>query len=230
MVDSLEHTARHLDHQERLMPKPRPSFDMSRYQELKSLGLPQRQIAKAMGIPEATLRTNLKVLRQHQEQGTPIGDQGGPPSTETERPEGDLRVQQDDQGPPPLYVHPGIPDDTAEESVRGAEDIEGLHQSIPVLPLAGLQQDAQGTPQVSLSPHLVEALTEAWPDLQALITWWQERQRQVHQAGDPDRELTRQTYHVQRRFIDLIKREADLDGTTYAAVVNRAFAQYFGER
>jgi hypothetical protein len=42
--------------------------------------------------------------------------------------------------------------------------------------------------------------------------------------------LTRQTYHVERRYIDAVKREADRTGESYAAIVNRAFAQYFAGR
>ena len=52
----------------------------------------------------------------------------------------------------------------------------------------------------------------------------------MEQGGDPERALQRQTYHVEKRFIEAIRREADLQGLTYAAVVNRAFAQYFADR
>ena len=89
----------------------------------------------------------------------------------------------------------------------------------------------QGTPQAALSPHLTADLAAAWPELQALLAWWRERHELVEQAGAPERALQRQTYHVEKRFIEAIRREADLQGLTYAAVVNRAFAQYFaGER
>ena len=46
----------------------------------------------------------------------------------------------------------------------------------------------------------------------------------------PERQLERQTYHIERRFIDAVRREADLTGESYAAIVNRAFAQYFAGR
>jgi len=80
---------------------------------------------------------------------------------------------------------------------------------------------------VALSPALVEELTAAWPDLQAIAHWWQERQHLAQQDDAPDRKLTRQTYHVEQRYIDAVKREADRTGESYAAVVNRAFARYF---
>jgi predicted transcriptional regulator len=64
------------------MPKARPPFDTPRYESLKAQGLSQRAIAEQMGMPEATLRNNLKVLAQAvartAEEGIPIGDQGLP--------------------------------------------------------------------------------------------------------------------------------------------------------
>ena len=46
------------------MPKQRPPFDTQRYESLKAQGLSQRAIAEVMGMPEATLRNNLKVMAQ----------------------------------------------------------------------------------------------------------------------------------------------------------------------
>jgi hypothetical protein len=83
---------------------------------------------------------------------------------------------------------------------------------------------------VALSPALLEELTALWPDLQAIAHWWQERQRLAQQDEAPERKLTRQTYHVEQRYIDAVKREADRTGESHAAVVNRAFARYFGGR
>ena len=86
------------------------------------------------------------------------------------------------------------------------------------------------SPPAALSSHLMEELTAVWPDLQALAHWWQERQHLVQEAETPDRKLARQTYHVEQRYIDAVKREADRTGESYAAVVNRAFARYFAGR
>jgi hypothetical protein len=83
---------------------------------------------------------------------------------------------------------------------------------------------------VVLSPALLEELTAVWPDLQAIAQWWQERQRLAQQDDAPDRKLIRQTYHVEQRYIDAVKREADRTGESHAAVVNRAFARYFAGR
>jgi hypothetical protein len=66
------------------MPKQRPPFDYECYASLKAQGLSQRQIAREMGMPDATLRNNLKVY-----QGNTIGV----PTTST-------KVDQDTPIPP----------------------------------------------------------------------------------------------------------------------------------
>lgn len=63
------------------MPKQRTPLDYDRYRELQSQGLSRRQIAKALGIPESTLRDNLKVLQKGQ-QSPPEVDLGTQQSQE----------------------------------------------------------------------------------------------------------------------------------------------------
>src|SRR4029453_976927 len=130
------------------MPKQRPPFDYNLYEELKAQGLSQRAIAQEMGMPEATLRNNLKVLAQSIGEGLPMGDLGPPRQGSMEVDQGLPEVSHRSthpgdtsiplsfapegppsahQGTPPLYVHPGIPDDS-EESPVGAEDIAGVHE------------------------------------------------------------------------------------------------------
>jgi hypothetical protein len=259
------------------MPKVRTPLDVERYLELHRQGLSQRQIAKELGIPESTLRENLRAMQKAQashglpqgDQGPPKGDTGipaspphvnqgthqstlkgdngirtpqvslGPPQPDQAEtavraacvmpqpppggPEGAHEVH---QGGPPLYVHPGIPDD-AEESPVGAEAIEGVHQDIPALPHLGIQEGDQGPPAAGLSPELVEALTTAWPDLLHMLAWWRDRQRY---AQEPSEKLERVTYHVAPKWIAAVKREADRTSESYAAIVNRAFAQYFASK
>jgi predicted DNA binding CopG/RHH family protein len=69
--------------------------------------------------------------------------------------------------------------------------------------------------------------TQDLQDLQALLAWWRERQRY---AQEPSAKLARVTYHVAPEWIEAVKREADLTHESYAAIVNRAFAQYFAQR
>src|SRR5439155_23824763 len=166
------------------------------------------------GLPRGDLRIpNLESSEVHQ--STPDVSRTGLPA--------------EDHSTPPLYIHPGIPD-SCEESPVGGEDIEGVHEGVPTLPLAGIHEGDQGPPGAGLSPQLVEALTTAWPDLHRMLDWWQARQRLVQDAAAPERQLERQTYHIEKRFIEAVRREADLTGESYAAIVNRAFAQYFAGR
>ncbi len=120
-----------------------------------------------------------------------------------------------------------------------AISVPEVHQGLPaILPAPELPEpplEPEVAPRVpsppaALSPALAAELTAVWPDLQALASWWQERQHLAQQDDDPDRKLARQTYHVEQRYIDAVKREADRTGESYAAVVNRAFARYFAGR
>ena len=63
-------------------------------------------------------------------------------------------------------------------------------------------------------------------DLQELVSWWQERKATPHQASDTSKQR-RTTFHVEQRWIEAIRRQADLDGFTYTQIVNEAFRQYF---
>jgi hypothetical protein len=225
------------------MPKQRPPFDTQRYEALKAQGLSQRAIAQEMGMPEATLRNNLKALAQSIAAGVPRGDQGLPHRETTEvhqsssevshggLPEGYQRISssslhegnpEDHQSLPPLYVHPGIPDDS-EESPVGSEEIEGVHEAIPALPLTAIQEGHAGPPVAGLSPAFVETLTTAWPELAEMLSWWRTR-KQVQETTE---KLARTTWHVAPRWVEAVRREAELTGESYAAVVNRAFATYF---
>ena len=83
------------------------------YEELKAQGLSQRAIAERMGMPEATLRNNLKVLAQAVAQtvgeGIPTEDQGLPsqknPEVHLGTREGDPRDTP--RGAPSIPPHPG---------------------------------------------------------------------------------------------------------------------------
>src|SRR5262249_52417163 len=110
------------------------------------------------------------------------------------------------------------------ESVVGSEDIAEVHRGVPSLPLTGIPEGDSGPPVEHLSPPLAEALTAAWPELQQMLEWWPARRQQQH---EPTEKLERVTYHVAPRWIAAVKREADLTGESYAAIVNRALAQYF---
>ena len=165
------------------MPKARPPFDMERYTSLKAQGLSQRQIAREMGMPDATLRNNLKVYQRH--------TSGVPAPTSTEPYQGTPGAS--------TRVHPEPPP----ESMQG-------HQGTPAW--MSTEVAPGGLPADMLH------------DLQQLVAWW--RQRSASQ-GTPG-PLVRHTFHVEARWLKAIRREAERTGESYAAVLNRALAAYFG--
>ena len=63
--------------------------------------------------------------------------------------------------------------------------------------------------------------------LQEIVAWWQSRQAVLEQAQDASRQTERITFHVEQRWIEAIRRQADLDDFTYTQIVNEAFRQYF---
>jgi len=65
------------------------------------------------------------------------------------------------------------------------------------------------------------------PALQEIIAWWQTRKDTLAQASDITQETDRITFHVERRWIEAIRRQADLDSLTITQVVNEAFRQHF---
>jgi len=100
----------------------------------------------------------------------------------------------------------------------------------------GLVSPSQGSPerppqvdsglQVDNEPS--EDVGEAPPDEFAeLLQWWQARKAALAQATNASRQTERTTFHVEHRWVEAIRRQADLDGWTYTQVVNAAFRQYF---
>src|SRR5438093_3636467 len=123
------------------MPKQRPPFDADRYQTLKAQGLSQRLIAQDMGIPESTLRDNLKVLQKAlASQGLPQADQGLPEEDQGS-PEG---IPKGDSGIRQPHVSLGTPQpDQAETVALSGHDTPTLPQGGPVDTNGGPHQ---GTP------------------------------------------------------------------------------------
>jgi hypothetical protein len=60
-----------------------------------------------------------------------------------------------------------------------------------------------------------------------IVTWWQERKATLLQARDASRTTERTTFHVERRWVEAIRRQADLDHLTITQVINEAFRHYF---
>lgn len=89
---------------------------------------------------------------------------------------------------------------------------------------------SESIPEVHHEFPLAADLAQSWSELQEIIGWWRERKQYLTLAVDTTRKRRRQTYHVEERYIDAIRRAADLERTDLAEIVNRAFAQYFAER
>jgi hypothetical protein len=83
-----------------------------------------------------------------------------------------------------------------------------------------------GVPVVDMGKLTLEEVEAVRGDFWELIGWWRERKRQQVEQRQP-RETSRQTYHVEKRYITLIHREAAAEGVSITEVVNRAFKTYF---
>jgi hypothetical protein len=75
----------------------------------------------------------------------------------------------------------------------------------------------------SLTPPQIAALPE-------LLDWWQRRQETRAAAVEGDRQTERVTFHVEKRWIDAIRRQAGLDHATITQIVNRALQAFFTDR
>jgi transcriptional regulator with XRE-family HTH domain len=102
--------------------------------------------------------------------------------------------------------------------------IKGMDAEVPAQ--ASASASGNGLPVVDtgkLTPAEADAVRD---DFWEVIEWWRERRVQRAQDSIP-RETARQTYHVEKRFIRLIHREAEAEGVSITEVINRAFRGYF---
>ena len=75
--------------------------------------------------------------------------------------------------------------------------------------------------------QIMQEIIASWNDLKEVLNWWKERKRAPRIARDADQETQRQTYHVQKQYIEAIRRASDLERVSISEIVNRAFGQYF---
>ena len=88
--------------------------------------------------------------------------------------------------------------------------------------LPSVELSTEGIPKV-YGEQLISMIT----DLTEIVAWWQGRKATLHQASDASRETERITFHIERRWVETIRRQADLDHLTITQVVNEAFRQHF---
>src|SRR5437667_8131884 len=147
-----------------------------------------------------------------------------PPQAQHKPPSPAISGPEVHQGLPAILPSPERPEDLPVHETLLPAPPEASY-NLPTPPGADAPEVAPRVP--SLSPALAEELTAVWPDLQALAHWWQERHRLAQEDDTPDRKLVRQTYHIEQRYIEAVRRESDRTGESYAAVVNRALARDF---
>jgi hypothetical protein len=175
----------------------------TKLERLLKRGTPRSQIAKELKLPPSTLGD---ILRRRAAQATPE-----PPTTGQ-----------------------AVADGIAEEDYRADEEPPEVDQGTPAIRAAGnppeateiteVHYTAEDSPQeVYISPPLQE-MAVAWPAMQRMLAWWEDRERTLQEPAEP---LERVTYHVSPRWIAAVRREADQTGESYAAVVNRALTLYF---
>ena len=80
------------------------------------------------------------------------------------------------------------------------------------------------------TPSPDDVVIELIPALQEIVAWWQERKATLLHASDASRETERTTFHIEKRWIEAIRRQADLDHLTITQVVNDAFRHYFAKK
>jgi hypothetical protein len=83
-----------------------------------------------------------------------------------------------------------------------------------------------GTPKVDLSPQTPAALRDITTDLLEVAAWWRARKMRRVDPGGP-RETRRQTWHVAVEWIERVKEQAEAEGVSQAAIVDRAFRHFF---
>ena len=107
---------------------------------------------------------------------------------------------------------------------RLIKTLDGSSSLTPLSPAPAINPPVVDTS--TLSPAELDAVKS---DFWELITWWRDRKLKAVQARTP-RDTQRQTYHVERRYIELIKHEAETEGVSITEVVNRALRMYFERR
>jgi len=70
------------------------------------------------------------------------------------------------------------------------------------------EMSTEGTPSV-----YNDVVIGLIPALQELAAWWQSRKATMEQAQDASRQTERITFHVEQRWIEAIRRQADLEAS-----------------
>jgi hypothetical protein len=97
----------------------------------------------------------------------------------------------------------------------------------------GLSAPVDHPPRVSPTrrPHVLPEIPEPMlNDLRELVDWWRARREALQLSQDASRTTEGVTFQVEQRWLEAIRRQADLDGTTMPQVVHQAFQAFFAEK
>ena len=67
-------------------------------------------------------------------------------------------------------------------------------------------------------------------DLRELVDWWRDRREALQHAQEASRKTECVTFQVEQRWLEALRRQADLEGTTMTQVVHQAFQAFFAEK
>jgi hypothetical protein len=97
----------------------------------------------------------------------------------------------------------------------------------------GLSVPLDPTPRESTKrrSHNATAILETMlDDLRELVNWWRDRREALQHVQEASRKMQCVTFQVEQRWIEAIRRQAELDGTPMSQIVNQAFQAFFVER
>ena len=67
-------------------------------------------------------------------------------------------------------------------------------------------------------------------DLRELVDWWRGRREALQPSPDASRKTECVTFQVEQRWLEALRRQAELDGTTMTQVINQAFQAFFAKK
>jgi hypothetical protein len=67
-------------------------------------------------------------------------------------------------------------------------------------------------------------------DLRELVDWWRARREALQHAQDTSQKTECVTFQVEQRWLEALRRQAALDGTTMTHVVLQVFQAFFAEK
>lgn len=122
-------------------------------------------------------------------------------------------------------LHPG---EIGQRMGFGRSTIVDRMKALGLTPQPAAPRPPQARSGVSPRPPVVSTGLPAdmASDLQEMVEWWRER-RVALQGRAEDSTTQRMTYHVEPRWIEAIRRMADLEGLSITQAVNQALRGYF---